>query len=87
MISDLELRQIIESGFLPLKCVCSIDPEGRMTVCLYQSQKGHAAFIAEGITTEHLTSSRAISALVGELKQEFARKGFGAEPEQWLLRG
>lgn len=87
MISSLELRHIIESGFLPLKCICSIDPEGRMTVCLYQPQKGHAAFIAEGLTTEHLTSSRAIAALVGELKQEFARKGFVAEPQQWLLRG
>ena len=87
MISSLELRQIIESGFLPLKCICFIDPEGRMTVSLYQSQKGHAAFIAEGLITRHLTSSRAIADLVGELKQEFARKGFEAEPEQWLLRG
>lgn len=87
MISNLELRHIIESGFLPLKCICSIDPVGRMTVCLYQSQKGHAAFIAEGLTTEHLTSSRAIAALIGELKQEFARKGFEAKPEQCLLRG
>ena len=86
MISSLELRRIIESEFLPIKCICSIDPEGRMTVSLYQSQKGHAAFITEGLATGHLTSSRAIAGLVGELKQEFARKGLEAEPEQWLLR-
>lgn len=87
MISNLELRQIIESGFLPLKCVCAIDPDGRITVSLYQSQKGHAAFVAEGLTTEQLTSSRAIAALVGELKEQFARKGFETEPDNWQQRG
>lgn len=39
MISNLELRQIIESGFLPLKCVCTIDPQGRIAVTLYHSKK------------------------------------------------
>jgi hypothetical protein len=87
MISNLELRQIIESGFLPLKCICTIDPEGRLTVSLYQSQKGHAALIAEVPSIDHLTTSRAIAALVGDLKQEFTRKGFEAEPEHWQLRG
>ncbi|HEX8596684.1 MAG TPA: DUF1652 domain-containing protein [Pseudomonas sp.] len=85
MISSLELRQIVESGFLPLKCVCTIDSDGRMTVSLFQAEKGHASFIAEGILTENLTTCRNIANLVAELKEQFRKKGFdNAEPRRRL---
>ncbi|MEG5266915.1 DUF1652 domain-containing protein [Pseudomonas sp. JDS28PS106] len=72
MLSQLELRQIIESGFLPMKSVCSINPDGLMTVELFHPMKGHAAVIAEGIPVEGLETSRAIASLVAQLKSELA---------------
>jgi hypothetical protein len=74
MLSQLELRQIIESGFLPMKSVCSISPEGMMTVELFHPMKGHAAVIAEGIPVEGLETSRAIAVLVAQLKSELAAR-------------
>ena len=70
MLSHLELRQIVESGFLPLKSVCSISPDNLMTVELFHPMKGHAAVIAQGISVEGLETSRAIAALVAQLKSE-----------------
>lgn len=74
MLSHLELRQIVESGFLPLKSVCSINPDGLMTVELFHPMKGHAAVIAQGIPVEGLETSRAIATLVAQLKTELQDK-------------
>lgn len=75
MLSNLELRQIVESGFLPMKSVCSISPDGLMTVELFHPMKGHAAVIAEGIPVEGLDTSRAIASLVAQLKSELDAVG------------
>ncbi|MDF2642179.1 MAG: hypothetical protein K0R45_1451 [Pseudomonas sp.] len=77
MLSHLELRQIVESGFLPMKSVCSINPDGMMTVELFHPMKGHAAVIAQGIPVEGLETSRAIASLVAQLKSELAAVGQG----------
>ena len=74
MLSHLELRQIVESGFLPMKSVCSISPDGLMTVELFHPMKGHACVIAQGIPVEGLETSRAIAALVAQLKSDLANK-------------
>jgi hypothetical protein len=74
MLSHLELRQIVESGFLPLKSVCSINPDGLMTVELFHPMKGHAAVITQGIPVEGLETSRAIATLVAQLKTELQDK-------------
>ena len=83
MISPLELCQIIESAFLPTRCVCKIDGEGRMTVNLYPSQKGHASFFVDGIRVDTLSSIRAIANLVSELRLGFSQKGL---PEHSMCR-
>ncbi|RRV03751.1 DUF1652 domain-containing protein [Pseudomonas sp. v388] len=70
MLSHLELRQIVESGFLPMKSVCSITSEGMMTVELFHPMKGHAAVIARDIPVEGLETSRAIATLVAQLKSQ-----------------
>jgi hypothetical protein len=74
MLSHLELRQIVESGFLPMKTVCSINSDGMMTVELFHPMKGHASVIAQGIPVEGLETSRAIASLVAQLKSELAEK-------------
>lgn len=83
MISQLELCQIIESGFLPKKCVCSINEDNLMTVALYEPEKGHPAFMADSINASELTTAKAIASLVQELRQEFERQGHGVLNKQW----
>ncbi|BAP45372.1 DUF1652 domain-containing protein [Pseudomonas sp. LJDD11] len=81
-MSPLELRQIIESGFLPLRCICTIDNNQKMTVSVYQSGKGHPSFIAHEIDASSLTTSRAIVDLVFQLKQELTQQHHGTL-ESW----
>jgi hypothetical protein len=69
MISTLELRHIIESAFLPKKCVCSIQPDHTMTIRI-GSVEEIDAFTATGIDFSRFSTSRAIAGLVGELKEE-----------------
>jgi hypothetical protein len=87
MISNLELRQIIESAFLPMKCVCTIDDRGFMTVSLYHPERGHVAFVSEGIRADGLTYSLAITRLVAGLKHEFSQKGLDHQAELGRMRG
>jgi hypothetical protein len=86
MISHLELRQIIESGFTPMKCVCTISQDNLMTVSLFQPYKGHPALEVRNLNAAELTTSRAIASLVLELKEELARQG-GAGHAGWRKLG
>lgn len=74
MISHLELRQIVESGFTPMKCICTITQDNLMTVSLFEPQKGHPALEVRNLNAAELTTSRAIASLVLELKEELARQ-------------
>lgn len=85
MLSQLELCQIVESGFHPMKGVCSIDPDGTMTVRLFHPLKGHATLIAYGIPVDGLVTSRAISELVARLKHELQEKEAGSRTAQLAL--
>lgn len=70
MISHHELRQIIESAFLPLQCQCSIGPDGYMTVKVAGPQTERVYLLATGINTASLGNVRAISNLIAELRIE-----------------
>jgi hypothetical protein len=72
MISPLELRHIIESGFAPTKCVCTINDDNLLTVNLYHPNKGHPAISVRNLNAAELTTSRAISNLIAQLKDELA---------------
>ncbi|BAP40848.1 DUF1652 domain-containing protein [Pseudomonas sp. 21LCFQ02] len=74
MMSSLELRQIIESGFLPTKCLCTISPDHLMTISLYRPEYGHPAFVANNLNARELNSARAISGLVQQVRQAFSRQ-------------
>lgn len=73
-MSSLELRQIIESGFLPTKCLCNIGPDQLMTISLYRPEYRQPAFVANNLNATELNSARAISSLVQQLRQEFSRQ-------------
>jgi hypothetical protein len=72
MISILELRHIIECGFLPLSCICTSNPDGTLMVQVFEPSTGHVELLVTGVRTETLTSSRAIAELVGELRGEMS---------------
>lgn len=70
MISTLELRHIIESGFLPLSCTCRANPDGSLMIKVIDPATGNVELLVTGVSTVNLTSSRAIANLIGELRSE-----------------
>lgn len=74
MLSHLELRQVIESAFLPVLCVCSIRADNSMIVQLIDPLTRLEKLTIIGGDSTTLTSSRAISVFVNEVKDE-ARMG------------
>ncbi|MCF7532523.1 DUF1652 domain-containing protein [Pseudomonas petrae] len=70
MISPLELCHIVESGFLPAKCKCTIDAKDQMMVQIFDRERGHADLLAGGIPVSSLNSSRAIANLIARLKDD-----------------
>ncbi|NVZ99998.1 DUF1652 domain-containing protein [Pseudomonas gingeri] len=72
MISILELRNIIELGFLPLRCQCTVGPDSSLTVKVFDSQTGKVDLLVTGISSRALTSARAISNLMGQLRSELS---------------
>jgi hypothetical protein len=72
MISTLELRHLIEGGFLPLSCTCSVNPDGSLVIKVFDSVSGRVDLLVTAVATSELTSSRAIANLIGELRSEMA---------------
>lgn len=72
MISALDLRHIIECGFMPLSCSCTVNPDGSLMIKVFESSSGHVELLVTGVSTANLTSSRAIANLIGELRIEMA---------------
>jgi hypothetical protein len=71
MISDLELRHIVESGFLPVKCICSISPTRVMTIQLIDPDTHEIGMTVPGIPVSDLTSIRFISDLIAQIREEY----------------
>lgn len=74
MISALELRHIIESGLLPRSCTCSVNPKGALLIKMVEPSSRAVEFFVPGVLAADLTSSRAISNLISELRIEMATR-------------
>ncbi|MFJ3367985.1 DUF1652 domain-containing protein [Pseudomonas sp. NPDC086251] len=74
MISALELRHIIESGLLPRSCTCSVNPKGSLLVKMIEPSSGRVELFVPSVLASDLTSSRAISNLIGKLRIEMAAR-------------
>ncbi|QXQ21465.1 DUF1652 domain-containing protein [Pseudomonas tolaasii] len=74
MISVLELRHIIECGFLPLSCNCTVNSDGSLMIKVSEPTSGRVDLLVTSVTTGGLTSSRAIANLIGELRSEMAER-------------
>ena len=70
MISSLELRHIIECGFLPLSCNCTINPDGSLMIKVFEPSSDRVELLVTAISAANLTSSRAIANLIAELRSD-----------------
>lgn len=68
-LSNLELRSIIESGFLPRRCNCTIMAD-TMTVEVIDPVTERVELLASGIKLDRLDTSRAICELISELRAD-----------------
>ncbi|MDR9753385.1 DUF1652 domain-containing protein [Pseudomonas sp. SZMC_28357] len=74
-LSALELRNIIESSFLPKRCQCTVAPDLSMTVKVYTDrQTDQLDLMVTGINAQRLNSSREINGLIAELRTDLASR-------------
>lgn len=71
-LSILELRSIVEGAFLPLRCTCTVAPDYSMTVQITDPVTSRVDLLVTGISLDRLKTSRDISDLVAELRDELA---------------
>ena len=72
MLSTLELRNIIESSFLPRRCQCTQGADQSLTLKVFQTNSDRAEVMITGIDTRQLNSSRAISKLIAGVRKDLA---------------
>lgn len=87
MISALELRHIIECGFLPMSCSCTLNLDGSLTIKVTEPSSGSVELLVTGVSTAPLNSSRAIAELVGELRSEMAARKASFESSECRAPG
>ena len=74
-LSALELRNIIESSFLPKRCQCTLTPELSMTIKVYSDREtDHLDLIKTGIDAKHLNGCREIKELITELQEDMQKR-------------
>lgn len=74
MLSTLELRDIIEKSFLPVRCRCTLAADQSLTVQLFNRGSPQPDLQVAGIRAEQLDGSRAIASLVSKLRCQLLDK-------------
>jgi hypothetical protein len=70
-LSALELRNIIESSFLPKRCQCTLSPDLSMTVKVYSDREtDHLDLMKTGINAKQLNGCREINNLIAGLRSD-----------------
>lgn len=71
MLSELELRSIIEGSFLPKRCECTKAEDASLTIKVYDDRdRDRVDLEVKGINAEKLDSSRAICNLIAGLRED-----------------
>ncbi|MBC8997554.1 DUF1652 domain-containing protein [Pseudomonas sp. N40(2020)] len=74
-LSALELRNIIESSFLPKRCQCTLSPDLSMTVKVYCDTKtDQVDLLVSGIDASHLNGCSEINELIARLRSDLERQ-------------
>jgi hypothetical protein len=87
MISTLELRHIIESGFEPLSCACTCNPDGSLMIKVFEAETGRVELLVTAVSTADLISSRSIANLIGELRSEMASRNTSFSEQKRPMSG
>jgi hypothetical protein len=76
-LSALELRNIVESSFLPKRCQCTLSPDLSMTVKVYSdNETDHLDLFVTGIDAHHLNGCREINNLIAGLRNDLEHKTY-----------
>lgn len=71
-LSNLELRSIIESAFLPLRCNCTV-LEDLMTIEVIDPATRQVELFAANIALDSLDNSHALCVLIRDLQAELEK--------------
>jgi len=82
MMSVLEQRRIIECAFLPLACSCSINADESVTIQIRDPVTAQVYLNVTGIARAELSTSRQISQLVMQLRQDLRTLNSGNDRRQ-----
>lgn len=72
-LSNLELRSIIESAFLPMRCNCSVVADS-MSVEIIDPVSQDVKLYSSGISLDRLDTSRALCELIAQLRSELNKE-------------
>ncbi|MFS2068543.1 DUF1652 domain-containing protein [Pseudomonas sp. CT11-2] len=70
MVSIEQLCQIVESGFKPLSCECTLNQNETLRIKVFDQSSGRIELLITGVSPDKLISVRDISNLIGELRTE-----------------
>lgn len=71
MLSELELRSIIEGSFLPRRCECTKAEDASLTIKVYDDRdRDRVDLEVKGINADKLDSSRALCNLITGLRED-----------------
>jgi hypothetical protein len=70
MITQAQLRMLIEQGFAPLACECGVTGDHWLTVKLYHPVTGQVDLVVSGLNMTTLQSAESVTALIEELRYE-----------------
>lgn len=73
-LCSLEMRQIIESGFLPLQCECLEEEGNTLLIRIHNPETGMVDLSVSGIAYERFSSARAIANLVQQLRADLEHR-------------
>jgi hypothetical protein len=74
-LSALELRNIIESSFLPKRCQCTLSPDLSMTVKVYaDGETDQLDLLRTGIDARQLNGCREINELIAILRTDLQHR-------------
>lgn len=74
-LSALELRNIVESSFLPKRCQCTLSPDLLMTVKVFgDHQTDQVDLMVRDIDASHLNGCREINELIAGLRSDLNKQ-------------
>ncbi|WNW13403.1 DUF1652 domain-containing protein [Pseudomonas sp. DTU_2021_1001937_2_SI_NGA_ILE_001] len=70
LLSQADLRHLMETAFVPMLCKCTITPDGLMSLELTHPGTHAQAFGMNGIQVAELDNGRAIASLVLGIREK-----------------